>query len=146
MAKPNGHVTQREYAALRGVSRQYISALVRRGVLPVGEGGKLNPSDCDLAMQTIRPRMRPHAGPRPTALERQSYLQARAVSENYKARLLKLEFEKQTGRLCDSDRVVEVATTAFSNCRTRLRSLGKSLAPLLQNRSVAEIVAIIDDA
>jgi hypothetical protein len=140
MAKSNGHLTQRAYARLKGVTPQYISSLVRRGVLPVGEGGKLNPSDCDRAMETIRPRMRPHAGPKPTSSERQSYLQSRAVSEHFRARLLRLEFERASGKLLDADTMLDKLTVAFSNVRVRLGALPRSLAPVLVNQPLTGTV------
>jgi hypothetical protein len=145
MQKPNGSVSQVEYAKRRGVSQPYISQLVKRGILPTLLGGRLDPAACDIAMAKIRPRVRSWSGAKSSPTQN-SYLEARAVSEHYKARLLKLEYETMQGKLLDADRVLELTTSAFANCRTRLRALPKSLAPLVQNRSLGEVERILSDA
>jgi hypothetical protein len=145
MHKSNGSVSQVEYAKRRGVSQPYISQLVKRGVLPVLPGGKLDPDACDIAMATIRPRVRGWGGAKsdPT---RTSYLEARAVNEHYKAKTQKLVYEQMRGDVVDANLVLEQATAAFSNCRTRLLALPRSLAPVLAAQSsVATVERILAD-
>ena len=71
---------------------------------------------------------------------------ARAVHETYKAKTQKLVYEQMQGKLVDSDAVLAAATSAFANCRIRLRSLGRSLAPLLANRGAAEIEKLLSES
>jgi len=44
-------LSQSKYAKRVGVSQPYISKLVKKGILPVGADGKLNPEECDRAME-----------------------------------------------------------------------------------------------
>ena len=130
------------YGKSRGLSGAYIGRLVRDGQIPTLPDGSIDPNSADEARaRNVRLRMdpSPHA-------KRGDYWQARTVREHFAAKLLQLEFARESGKVLDADKVLQLTAGAFSNCRTRLRGMGKSLAPLLQHRSVGEIEKLLNDA
>jgi hypothetical protein len=136
-------VTQAEYARSRGLSAQYVGRLQKRGVVVVMANGKINPQASDEARaRMITPRMRrtvPNSS-------KDDFFKARAAREHYSAELARLEYERQSGKLCDADLFFEKALAAFSNCRARLLGLSRSLAPLLAAQSsVAAVERILFD-
>jgi len=74
------------------------------------------------------------------------YWEARTRREQFAAKLLELEYARQSGKVLDSDKVLALTMTAFSNVRTRLRRLGRSMAGVLQHRSASEIENLLNDA
>lgn len=131
-------VTRTQYARSRKITPQYLGRLIKSGRIPVNSDGTVNPRMVDAArVRTVAPRVKP---------ERDSYYQSRALRERYTAKMAKLEYEQATGRLVDADIVLEKVTQAFTNTRIRMRSVGRSLAPLLEHRNVGEIEKLLNEA
>jgi len=69
------------------------------------------------------------------------------MHETYRAKNEKLAYERLTGKLVEVGRVFDAAQKAFRNVRIRMRSLPKSLAPVLAvNNSAADIERVLLDA
>ena len=143
------------YGKSRGLSGAYIGRLVRDGQIPTLADGSIDPEAADQARaRNVRLRMVPPSPRQIVASPRQSnsakhggdYWAARTVREHFAAKLLQLEFARESGKVLDADKVLQLTAGAFSNCRTRLRGMGKSLAPLLQHRNVGEIEKLLNDA
>ena len=133
-------MTNAAYAKSRAISAQYIGRLVKNGTIPVLHDGSIDPAAADAA-RASRVRLRMKATPQ--AGHGEGYWQARTAREVFSAKLLQLEYARETGKLLDADKTLELVTSAFANCRIRLRSLPKSLAAVLANRTPAEVEAIL---
>lgn len=114
-------VTLRAFAKLVGVSAPAISQAIQRGRLThsvtFDESGKVKSIDADLGLEEWAENTPGAVSkktkdlndadlPLPAGL---SYADARAVRENYQARLAKLLYEEKMGRLVDSKTVEEQA-------------------------------------
>ena len=132
------------YAASRNLSPQYVGRLRTAGIVIVAANGKVDAAASDrMRSQKIRARM--PVTPRQKH-GRDSYLEARTRREIVAAEREQVLLDQLRGRLVDSDLVLAAATSAFRNCRQRLRGLARSLPPLLQGRSLSEIQQILEQA
>jgi hypothetical protein len=155
-------LSQRAYAKSRGVSPQYVNKLVLQGKIPTVEG-KINPVKADAAIERGRdpahdlqrkqpvPAVPSGTGTRVQVREQSpgsvSFLQARTVREQIKAKLDKLEYDRRTGKLVEAEKVKEAAESAFKNTRDRLLILPRSLsAALAATSKPAEAEQILTDA
>lgn len=114
-------MTQSEYAAHRGVSRQAINKLVKGKRIPVSADGKIDAAAADFALGENRARLdepRPPAPPLAPTADSGGLTRARTATEVYKARMAQLAYEKQVGNALSRDGVVE-ATVAFGEVLTR---------------------------
>ncbi len=148
MRKQQPGMSQTQYAKSRGLNQSWVGELQRRGVLVLLPNGRIDPGPSDQARaRLIVPRMR-----RTTSnVSRDSFFQARAIREGYSAKLAKLEYERQSGKLVDGDVVLEKVTAAFANVRVRMRGLAMSLAPVVTAQSSVAVTekllsAAIDSA
>lgn len=136
-------ISQAEYARRRGVSRQYVSRLVRDGVIALHDG-KIDPASADAALAARRDPARPvrrkaggseaelsqtqepSAGDAPTPSETvrlpggaggdlpKMLLKTRIKSELEKGRLLEIKARVEAGKYVDAD---EVKVAAFNKAR-----------------------------
>ena len=148
MRKQQPGMSQTQYAKSRRLNQSWVGELQHRGVLVLLPNGRIDPGLSDEARaRLIVPRMR-----RTTSnVSRDSFFQARAIREGYSAKLAKLEYERQSGKLVDGDVVLEKVTAAFANVRVRMRGLAKSLAPVVTAQSSVAVTekllsAAIDSA
>lgn len=75
-----------------------------------------------------------------------SYNVARAVREKYNAQLAKLEYERQAGRLIETDSVLRHWMAYTANARAKLLSLPTRAAPrVFGMKTVAEIEGLLRD-
>jgi len=121
-------MTQTEYAAHRGVSRQAISKLVKAGKIPPSAfvDGKIDPAAADFALGESRerilsgdadegeefggadPTFGSAAGTRSAAASDSSVArltQARTATEIYRARTAELEYDQRVGKLLSTEDV-----------------------------------------
>jgi hypothetical protein len=148
-------LSQRAYAKSRGVSPQYVNKLVLQGKIPTVEG-KINPAKADAAIERGRDPAHDLQRKQPVSqvpVQREqsagsvSFLQARTVREQIKAKLDKLEYDRRTGKLVEAEKVKEAAESAFKNTRDRLLILPRSLsAALAATSKPAEAEQILTDA
>lgn len=119
----------RGYAKHRGVSLAAVQKAIRSGRITTNADGKLDSERADAEWHSkTRPgqhQARP-VPPAPAAVREPEraeapvtgvfdYSRARAVRENYLARLAKIEFEEKTAKLISRD---EVQVAAFTKART----------------------------
>lgn len=141
-------ISQAEFARRRGFSRQYVSRLVRQGVVRLVDG-KLDPLEADAALaaqrEPARPLRRagggsgattdraagPASAPRTSATGVSSHgaasgdlptllLKTRIKSEVERAKLLELKAKVEAGKYVDAD---EVKVAAFNRARVVRDSL-----------------------
>ncbi len=151
-------VTQAEYARMRGVSRQYVGQLAKKGVIGLSDG-KVDVAKADAVLAALREPARPErkntasaaiieenkipvpvpitgfAEPSedlPTLL-----LQARIKSEGERAKLLEIKADVEAGKFVDA---AEVKTAAFNKARVvrdGLLNIPDRLAAMLATESDA---------
>ncbi len=160
-----GLLTQIDYAAQRGVSRQYIGKLVKEGVLQL-KNGKIDPLQADGVLEARREPARTthkqHKEQRAMVSAAQSVpaqtrsisdtelptllLKTRIKSESEKAKLLEIKAKVEAGKYVDID---EVRAAAFKQARIVRESiliLADRLAPVLASISdAAEIHRILSE-
>ena len=118
----------RAYAKHRGVSLAAVQKAIRSGRIATTAEGKLDSERADAEWSAkTRPGQRHTRQAPPPAAAREperaeapvagvfDYSRARAVRENYLARLAKIEFEEKTAKLISRD---EVQVAAFNKART----------------------------
>jgi hypothetical protein len=134
-------ISQSEYARQRGVSRQYVSRLVRQGVIAL-ENGKVDPVKADAALAARRDPARPmrrkqvntevqraaETRPQDAAVSTDTVqlpgsgggdlpkmlLKTRIKSELEKGKLLEIKARVEAGKYVDAD---EVKVAAFNRAR-----------------------------
>jgi len=161
-------ITQAEWARRHGFSRQYVSRLVKQGIVRLRDG-RIDPAQADAALAAMRDPARParrngvqnesrphparevndrpapRAGPEPLALPQSGdlptlFLRTRIKSEVERARLLELKAKVESGRYVDAE---EVAAGAFNKARVvrdTLLSIADRLAPILAAESDAAAI------
>jgi hypothetical protein len=124
----------RAYAKHRGVSLRAVQKAIQSGRIRTTGEGKIDVEQADgdwqrntaprpqasIAISSPPRQPAPMVAPDPPRQEVAGagpfdYARARAVHENYKARLAKMEFDKRSGKLVNSD---EVQVAAFNKFRT----------------------------
>lgn len=155
-------LSQRQYAALRGVSQQAVSKAVKSGRIPT-TGGLIDPVVADAAWpQNTRPRTdltgdpsraagaaEPESGQELAASERPhaTYNAARALREVYAAKRAKLEFEVSEGKLVPVEEVRAQAYETARAMRDQLLSLPARLAPIVfAAKDVSECHRLLEEA
>ncbi len=154
--KAKGLLTQKDYAAQRKVSKQYIGKLVKEGVLQL-KNGKIDPVQADGILEARREPARQthkqHTEQRAMLGAAQSapaqtrsisdtelptlLLKTRIKSESEKAKLLEIKAKVEAGKYVDVD---EVRAAAFKQARTvreNILILADRLAPVLASISDA---------
>src|ERR1051325_8092336 len=131
---PIGQLSLRAYAKHRGVSLPAVQKAIRTGRITTTPEGKIDPvgADADWGRNTTPPTMLSNAPNRtatrsvpPVGTAQQqaeplltglnSFAAARSVREQYLARLTKIQFEREIGKLVSRD---EEQVAAFNKFRT----------------------------
>src|SRR6266568_2848987 len=137
-------ISQREYARRKRWSSPYVNRLVKQGKIP-NEGGKIDPELADAALVANRAPLK--AIPEPGAKAQPmpvSYIQARTVTETYKAKKGKLLYERLTGKLVSLEDVKRALEQSNAIIRAKLLSIPTKLAPRLAGKHTAvELKAIL---
>lgn len=146
----HGLLTQTAYAKRRGVSRQYISKLVKEGVLPLDDG-KVNPVQADAILEARREPARPTyqekqdmrsgvvgqpiPGQRtiPDSELPKVLLKAKIKSESEKAKLLEIKAKVEAGKYVDIDDVLAAAFKQARTVRDNILIIPDRLSPILLN-------------
>ncbi len=155
-------ISQSEYARRRGVSRQYVSRLVKEGVIRL-RNGKVDPAQADAALAArrdpARPMRRKTAGPKAQGAPRTStqdvpvsvdaatlsgsaggdlpkmLLKTRIKSELEKGKLLEIKARVEAGKYVDADEVKVAAFNKARVVRDGLLNIPDRLAALLAAES-----------
>lgn len=156
-------ITQAEWARRHGFSRQYVSRLVKQGIVRVSDG-RIDPAQADAALAAMRDPARPtrrtgaqsddrrqparEVNDRPApraaadalALPQSGdlptlFLRTRIKSEVERARLLELKAKVESGRYVDAEEVAAAAFNKARIARDALLSIADRLAPILAAES-----------
>ena len=146
----------RAYAKHRGVSLAAVQKAIRSGRIETTPTGMIDSdrADAEWTAKTRPGQRRAKAAP-PAAVVREleraeapiggglDYFRARAVRENYLARLAKIEFEEKTAKLISRDEVQVAAFTKGRTARDNLLNIPDRLAATLAAESDADKVHLI---
>jgi len=161
-------ITQAEWARRHGFSRQYVSRLVKQGIVRLSNG-QIDPAKADAALAAMRDPARPsrrgavqnevrreparevadRPAVRPTseslALPPSGdlptlFLRTRIKSEVERARLLELKAKVESGRYVDAEEVAAAAFNKARIARDALLSIADRLAPILAAQSDAAAI------
>jgi hypothetical protein len=143
----------RAYAKHRGVSLTAVQKAIRSGRIATTSEGMLDSDRADAEWTAkTRPGQRRAKQAPPAAVVREperseapiggglDYFRARAVRENYLARLAKIEFEEKTAKLISRDEVQVAAFTKGRTARDNLLNIPDRLAATLAAESDADKV------
>lgn len=132
-------LTQKDYAARRGVSKQYIGELVRKGVLPLKDG-LIDPAMADAILEARREPARPQRRAQKEQTSQTEFsppaqrtvtiaelptllLKTRIKSETEKAKLLEIKAKVEAGKFVDVDEVKSAAYRRGRIVRDNLLSI-----------------------
>ena len=116
-------LSQRAYAAHRGVSHTAVQRAIREGRISTLPDGRINPAvaDEEWEQNTLYGK-----GNGPS-----QYVTARTVHETYRARLAKLDYEERIGKLLPRDEVVATAFKRYRQFRDHMLNIPNRIAPVL---------------
>jgi hypothetical protein len=156
-------VSLRAYAKHRGVSLRAVQKAIQSGRIRTTSDGKVDVEQADgdwqrntgprpragIASSSPPPRHVPMAAPDPPRQEvggagPLDYARARAVRENYLARLAKIDFEERSGKLVSRDEVQVAAFNKFRTFRDGMLNVSDRVAAMLAAESdPAKVHAIL---
>lgn len=103
-------LSQRKYAEHRGVTLRAVQKAIQMGRIALSSNKKLDVEACDIAWELATdPRKQRDSGERKKVVPRrvrknaEKFAEARASSEDYKAKFARLKFEQQLGKLVDAE-------------------------------------------
>lgn len=141
-------LTQKDYAVRRGVSKQYIGELVRKGVLPL-KNGLIDPDMADAILEARREPARPQRRAQSDQPQTQKeftppgqrtittaelptlLLKTRIKSETEKVKLLEIKAKVEAGKFIDVDEVKSAAYRRGRTVRDNLLSIPDRLDAIL---------------
>ena len=131
----------RAYARVRGVSHVAVLKAIKTHRISQNADGTIDPAQANgewerntFAGATLgkQPAAVPSAGPAPKRRDPvAAYLDARAVSETYKAKLAQLEYEERSGALIQSTKAGEYASSLSNIARDQVSAWAERLTPVL---------------
>ncbi len=139
----------RAYAKHRGVSLAAVQKAIRSGRIATNGDGLIDSDRADAEWNAkTRPGQRRAKSAAPAAREPGEvpvgagidYFRARAIRENYLARLAKIEFEEKTAKLISRDEVQVAAFTKARTVRDNLLNIPDRLAATLAAEGDADKV------
>ncbi|MCC6366347.1 MAG: hypothetical protein IT165_22750 [Bryobacterales bacterium] len=147
-------VSQRAYAKHRGVSLAAVQKAIKAGRIRTAADGKIDVAQADAdwerntgprqqagkaasSVPPPKPAPAPAAEPMAGGLD---YARARAVRENYMARLAKIDFEERSGKLVSRDEVQVAAFNKFRTFRDGMLNIPDRVSALLAAESDASKV------
>ena len=144
-------ISQRAYAKHRGVSLAAVQKAIKTGRIRADASGRIDAAQADAAWERNtgpRPELAiaPSSPPIPKASVTPAqepvaggldYSRARAVRENYLARLTKIEFEERSGKLVNRDEVQVAAFNKFRTFRDGMLNIPDRVAAMLAAESDA---------
>lgn len=136
----------REYAKHRGVSEAAVRKAISQGRISKNENGKIDPKIADsqwnkntdpAQIKRTEPTERPDYNQNfaPNNLNGPSYQQSRAIKEAYSAKLLRLQFEKESKKLIAVDDVKVAAFNAARMTRDRILNIPDRVIPQLVGKT-----------
>ena len=132
-------LSQRAYARHRGVNLSAVQKAIQSGRISTLEDGRIDSDVADEEWQRntmARPpampqRRRPEEDDEQGGFGPSQYTKARAVREHYEARLAKIRYEQQIGRLVNRDEVQVAAFNKFRTFRDQVLNIPDRVAAVL---------------
>lgn len=132
MSQARELLSQAAYARRRGVSRQYVSRLVKAGVLVMHNGQvDVVASDAVLNDQPVNVSETVPGAAVETGSPATSYAQAKLADMVFKAKLRRLDFETRSKKLIPADEVKVAWYKLTRQVRDKVLALPSKLAPQL---------------
>lgn len=136
----------RAYAKHRGVTEAAVRKAISQGRISKDKNGKINPEKADnewskntdpAQIKKITPAEKPDYSQNsaPNNLSGPSYQQSRAIKEAYGAKLLRLQFEKESKKLISVDDVKVAAFNAARMTRDRILNIPDRVIPQLVGKT-----------
>ncbi len=138
-------MSQRMYAKYRGVSHRAVQKAIRSGRIVAEPDGRIDAIRADAMWSAFtRPRGAP---PSPEDLEAaQARAKAMLILQTYRAKMEKLRYEVETGKLVSVEKVRADVFGLARCCRDRMLGLPDRLAPRVTGLTdAAEIERILTD-
>jgi len=145
------YADHRKTLGLPGGSKWSVTKAIRDGRIARNQHGKIDPDVADRQWETntdpaqvrdhkamsdnAKTRLQSQGQPSTARPGIPSYQESRAIREAYRARLTKLEYEEQAGKLIRADDAERVWTRFVVNCRSRLLAMPSRLAIQLAGES-----------
>jgi hypothetical protein len=116
-------LSQRAYAAHRGVSHTAVQRAIREGRISTFSDGRIDPAvaDEEWEQNTLYGK---GGGPA-------QFVTARTVHETYRARLAKLDYEERIAKLLPRDEVAAAAFKRYREFRDHMLNIPNRIAPVL---------------
>ncbi len=136
----------RAYARHRGVTEAAVRKAIRQGRVSKGKNGKINPKTADkewgqntdpAQIKAVFTEEKPDYSQNsiPNSANGPSYQQSRAIKEAYGAKLLRLQFEKESKKLISIDDVKVSAFNAARMTRDRILNIPDRVIPQLVGKT-----------
>jgi hypothetical protein len=136
----------RGYARHRGVAESAVRKAITQGRITKGKNGKINPKIADkewtkntdpaqIKSETTKEKPDYSQSFAPNSLSGPSYQQSRAIKEAYGAKLLRLQFEKESKKLIPVDEVKIAAFNAARMTRDRILNIPDRVIPQLVGKT-----------
>jgi hypothetical protein len=129
------YVTQTEFAAIEGVSKSEISQRKAKGQLVMKDNLVDVEASRVLREQTRHPERQKHSDTEVNSVVGLSYQKARAVKEQYAAKMAQIAYEKEIGELIQVQAAKLAILDGDAIIRNRLESLPDVLAPQLAHET-----------
>lgn len=138
-------MSQRAYARHRGVSLSAVQKAIKKGRIATLPDGRIDSEAADrqwerntaarppVVTKAAPPRLPvdPDEGDFPGGGLNVAYTKARAIREQYEARLAKIRYEQQTGKLINRDEVQVAAFNKFRTFRDGMLNIPDRVAAML---------------
>ncbi len=136
----------REYAKHRGVSEAAVRKAINNGRISKNKNGKIDPQKADsewnkntdpAQVKITTPTEKPDYSQNSASnnLSGPSYQQSRAIKEAYSAKLLRLQFEKESKKLIAVDDVKVAAFNVARMTRDRILNIPDRVIPQLVGKT-----------
>lgn len=106
------------------MSRQMVARRQKDGHIETQADGSIDPKQADAAVEDIHPGKRTA-----TDLKNRGFATARAMREKYMAKMAKLEFERESGKLIPLEIFTREVEGMVQIASSRLMGIGNRLAP-----------------
>ena len=136
----------RGYARHRGVAESAVRKAITQGRITKGKNGKINPKIADkewnkntdpaqIKAEVAEEKPDYSQNSAPNSISGPSYQQSRAIKEAYGAKLLRLQFEKESKKLISTDDVKVSAFNAARMTRDRILNIPDRVIPQLVGKT-----------
>jgi hypothetical protein len=134
----------RAYAKHRGVTEAAVRKAISQGRISKSKNGKINPEKADkdwdkntdpAQIKKTTPEEKPDYSQNSAPNVGPSYQQSRAIKEAYSAKLIRLQFEKESKKLISIDEVKVSAFNAARMTRDRILNIPDRVIPKLVGKT-----------